>query len=152
MCAVVEKFLELFGSRHHPRIALPRDFSMQCNIAISECKNNARIGLLSACNFDDVNNAILHQFTIFALVLTAGNLLGQTLVLQTLQTTANASCFILVVERFIYIFRCERIRQSTIAQPRLLLMAHVRRLCRRFGRDYGSSMERLRLAPHEITA
>ena len=87
--------------------------------------------LLSACIFDEVNIAIsLHQFAILTLVLTTGNLLRQPLILQALQATANAACLALVTEARIHIFRREGVRQSAIAQPRLLFVAHVRRLCR----------------------
>ncbi len=55
--------------------------------------------LLSVCHFDGVNNAIsecLYQLTVFALVLTTGNLLSQALIFQALQTAVNAACLALV--------------------------------------------------------
>ena len=78
--------------------------------------------LLSACNFDEVNIAISHQFTILALVLATGNLHGQTIVHQAFQLTADAACLTLVTKADVNILLGERIRQATITYPSLLLM------------------------------
>ena len=52
---------------------------------------------------DEVNNALLHQFAVFALVLTTGNLLRQTLILQALQATTDATRLTFVIEALINI-------------------------------------------------
>ena len=82
-----------------------REKSMQCNNAISECKMMLASIMPSVGIIDEVNIAILHQFAVFALVLTTGNLLCQTLILQTLQATTDAASLTFVIEALVNIVR-----------------------------------------------
>ena len=64
----------------------------------------------------------LHEFTIHTLVLTLGDSLGQAIVHQTLYLAADATRLTLVAEGRVNILRRERIGQSSIPYPRLLLV------------------------------
>ena len=57
----------------------------------------------SVGNIDEVNIAILHQFTELSLVLTLGDSLGHTIVHQTFHLTVDIVCVALVTETNIYI-------------------------------------------------
>ena len=72
------------------------------------------------------NNAILHKFAILAFVFAFGYLHCQSIIHESFQLAADATCFTLVAKAFIYILRCKQIRQTAISYPCHLLMCSTR--------------------------
>ena len=66
-----------------------------CN---KRAQNDACINYAERWQYRRSQYAILHQFAVFSFVLTTGNLLCQTLILQALQATTDTARLTLVAE------------------------------------------------------
>ena len=93
-------------------------------------QNDAFINYAERWQYRRSQYAILHQFTVFALILTLGDFLRHSIIHQTLYLAADATSLALVAETDVYIQRSERIGQSSITYPRLLLVRATRRILR----------------------